>query len=223
MSSSSSSSSSSSPFRKEAVLLSVALLGAAAILRSPAAHAEPSPMKVAVVDIQRAAFETEDGLRAQATLKKYSERRNMELAMRQDELERKRGDIEKQSKVLSKEALARALEDWQKQAGELQAVYMDYTRDIQKKQQDIAAPILGRLQALVRKIALRDNVDIVFDRQATPYARPELDITDQIIIQYNAGEAPPAEPASSAAPPASGAVAPAAPTAPAGSVAPPTK
>jgi outer membrane protein len=199
-----------SPFRKEALLVSVALLGAAAILRSPSAHAEGSaaPMKVAVVDIQRAAFETEDGLRAQATLKKYSERRNMELGMRQDELERKRADIEKQSKVMSKESLARALEDWQKQAGELQAVYMDYSRDMQKKQQDVAAPILGRLAGLVRKIALRDNVDIVFDRQATPYARAELDITDQIIVLYNAGEAPSVEPAKSGAPAGSGAPSP---------------
>lgn len=191
--------------RKEALVLSVAILAAAAVLRAPAAHAEgAAPLKVAVVDIQRAAFETEDGLRAQATLKKYSERRNMELGMRQDDLERKRADIEKQSKVMSKESLARALEDWQKQAGELQAVYMDYSRDMQKKQQDVAAPILGKLGGLVRKIALRDNVDVVFDRQATPYARAELDITDQIIVMYNAGEAAPVEPAKSAAPATSG-------------------
>ena len=203
--------------RKEALLLSVAILGAAAILRAPSAHAEGSahaPIRVAVVDIQRAAFETEDGLRAQATLKKYSERRNMELGMRQDDLERKRADIEKQSKVMSKESLARALEDWQKQAGELQAVYMDYSRDMQKKQQDVAAPILGKLQGLVRKIALRDNVDIVFDRQATPYARAELDVTDQLIMMYNAGEAAPAEPAKSGAP-ATSAAPPVAPPAPA--------
>lgn len=207
--------------RKEALVLSVAILGAAAILRAPSAHAEgPAPIKVAVVDIQRAAFETEDGLRAQATLKKYSERRNMELGMRQDDLERKRADIEKQAKVMSKESLARALEDWQKQAGELQAVYMDYSRDMQKKQQDVAAPILGKLQGLVRKIALRDNVDVVFDRQATPYARPELDITDQIIVMYNAGEAAPAEPAKSGAPASSAAPPAAPPPAPAASGAP---
>lgn len=192
----------SPPLRREALLVSLSLLAAAAILRSPAAHADSTaPLKVAVVDIQRAAFETEDGLRAQATLKKYSERRNMELAMRQDELERKRGEIEKQAKVLSKEALARALEDWQKQAGELQAVYGDYQRDMQKKQSDVAAPILARLAGLMRKIALRDNFDVVFDRQATPYARPELDITDQVIVMYNAGEAPPLD----AAPKPSGA------------------
>lgn len=208
--------------RKEALVLSVAILGAAAILRAPVAHAEgPAPIKVAVVDIQRAAFETEDGLRAQATLKKYSERRNLELGMRQDDLERKRADIEKQSKVMSKESLARALEDWQKQAGELQAVYMDYSRDMQKKQQDVAAPILGKLSGLVRKISLRDNLDVVFDRQATPYARPELDITDQIIVMYNAGEAGPAEPAKSGAPATSGAP-PAAPAPPASSSAAPS-
>ena len=42
-----------------------------------------------------------------------------------------------------------------------------------------------------------------FDRQATPYARPELDITDQIIVMYNAGEAAAAEPAVSTQAPTS--------------------
>ena len=93
---------------------------------------------------------------------------------------------------------------------------------MQKKQQDVAAPILGKLQGLVRKIALRDNVDIVFDRQATPYARPELDVTDQIIVMYNAGEASAAEPAKSGAP-ATSAAPPAPAPAASGTPAPPPK
>jgi outer membrane protein len=38
-----------------------------------------APMKVAVVDVQRAVMQTEDGLRAQATLKKLFDSRQQEL------------------------------------------------------------------------------------------------------------------------------------------------
>ena len=79
------------------LLLSMPLLA-----ESPGPSATPSA-KIAVVDIQRAALETEDGLRAQAQLRKYFDRRQAELNARQDDLLRKKDEIERQSKVLSKE------------------------------------------------------------------------------------------------------------------------
>src|SRR5262245_44727259 len=50
---------------------------------SPAAVAE---MKLAVVDTQRAVMETEDGLRAQATLQKHFDKRQRELDDKQTQL-----------------------------------------------------------------------------------------------------------------------------------------
>ncbi len=55
-------------------------------------------MKVAVVDLQRAVMQTEDGLRAQATLKKLFDNRQLELNKRQTELQKQKDDIDKQSK-----------------------------------------------------------------------------------------------------------------------------
>ena len=72
----------------------------------PAASAQS--LKFAVVDVQRAVMETEDGLRAQATLKKFFDKRQQELDAKQNELQKQREEIEKQSKVLSQQALAEA-------------------------------------------------------------------------------------------------------------------
>ena len=82
-------------------------------LIAPSAFAQQ--IKFAVVDVQRAVMETEDGLRAQATLKKFFDKRQQELDGKQNELQKQREDIEKQAKVLSQQAMAKRMEDWQKQ------------------------------------------------------------------------------------------------------------
>lgn len=160
----------------------------AALVPGQVRAASSGPMKVAVIDMRRAVMETEDGLRAQASLRKYFDRRQGELNARQDELLRKKEDLEKQSKVLSQAALQRALEDWQKQMGDLQSLYADYDREMQRRQGEVTAPIVDRISGLMHKLAVREGYDVVLERQAVPYARIELDVTDQLIVMYNGGE-----------------------------------
>jgi len=178
------------------------LLVASVFAAAPlAADTTPSPARVAVIDLQRAVLETEDGLRVQSSLRKYFDRRQSELNSRQDELARKKDDIERQGKVLSREALQRAMEDWQHQMADLQTLYGDYDRELQKRRGDATAPIYQRVAGIVRKVAKRDGFDLVLERQAVPYARADLELTDRIIVMYNAGEAPDPEPAPTSAPP----------------------
>src|SRR5215831_2005856 len=90
-------------------------------------------VKVAVVDVQRAVMQTEDGLRAQATLKKLFDNRQQELNHKQDDLAKQRDDIKKQEKVLSQQALQKKIDDWQKQMVELQTTFEEYNRELMKK------------------------------------------------------------------------------------------
>ncbi|MCS6901885.1 MAG: OmpH family outer membrane protein [Myxococcales bacterium] len=197
-------------FRSHWVVLALGALGLTTALRpSPGHAADTRPPRIAVIDMQRAVMETEDGLRAQSTLRKYFERRQLELNFRQEELAKKKEDIEKQAKVLSKEALQRALEDWQRQLNELQIVFSEYERERVRKQNDVTAPIYSRVSGLLRKLAQREGYDLILDRQVVPYAKADLDITDQIILMYNNDEEvaatppPSAAASSSAAPPSS--------------------
>ncbi len=165
------------------------------LLTAPVAAAQ---MKIAVVDMQRAVMETEDGLRAQATLKKLFDRRQNELDSRQDELKRARDDIEKQAKVLSKEALDRRMAEWQQSMAELQGVFMEFNKELQKEQNKMTQPILNRVVSVLRQLAAQDGYDAILERNAVPYARTDLDITDRVIQRYNAGGAGAAAPATSA-------------------------
>jgi len=167
-------------------------------LMAPSALAQQ--IKFAVVDVQRAVMETEDGLRAQATLKKFFDKRQQELDAKQNELQKQREDIEKQAKVLSQQAMAKRMEDWQKQMVDLQAVFVEYNKELQKKQGELTQPIYGKIMGLLRRLATQDGYDAILEKQAVPYMRADLDLTDRIIQMYNGGGAG-AAPGSSAAPP----------------------
>jgi len=174
-------------------------------LLAPAAFAQQ--LKFAVVDVQRAVMETEDGLRAQATLKKFFDKRQQELDAKQTELQKQREEIEKQSKVISQQALQKRMEDWQKQMLELQTVFVEYNKELQKKQGELTQPIYGKIMGMLRRLATQDGYDAILEKQAVPYMRNDLDLTDRVIQMYNSG-------APGAAPAASGAAAAAPPKAP---------
>ena len=156
-------------------------------------------MKVAVVDVQRAVMQTEDGLRAQANLKKVFDSKQQELNRKQQDLAKQREDIEKQSKVLSKEALQKRVDEWQKAMVELQSVFVEYNKELEKRQKEMTDPIFEKVMGIVKRLATSEGYDLVVDKQAVAYIRSDLDLTDQCIQLYNGGGAAPA-PAPAAAP-----------------------
>ncbi len=169
----------------------------ASVFFGEAARAE---MRVAVVDVQRAVMQTEDGLRAQANLKKLFDSRQQELNRKQTDLQKQKDEIEKQSKVLSKDALQKRADEWQKQMVELQSVFVEYNKELEKKQKEMTDPIFERVMGIVKRLATTENFDLVIDKQTVAYVRTDLDLTDKCVQIYNSGGSPAVAPAPGAAP-----------------------
>jgi outer membrane protein len=162
-------------------VLTVSLIG---VVTPGAARAET---KIAVVDTERAVMETEDGLRAQATLKKLFDSKQHELDKKQEELVKEREDIEKQRDVLSKGALAKRADKWQRDMMQLQQKFVEYNQDIQKKQSELTQPVFQKAMNIIRRVATQEGFDVVVDKKAVPYVRSDLDLTDRVITMYNSG------------------------------------
>jgi len=170
-------------FLARRIVWTLALGLGASLVSAPAA----AQMKVAVVDTQRAVMETEDGLRMQATLKKVFDSRQRELDKKQEELQKEREDIEKQRDVLSKTALAKRVDKWQREMVNLQTVFVEYNKELQKKQSELTQPIFQKAMGVIRRMATQEGYDVVVDKQAVPYVRSDLDLTDKVIQLYNQG------------------------------------
>lgn len=167
--------------RRLALLLAVSLLSLA-----PAAAAQ---MRVAVVDTQRAVMETEDGLRAQATLKKLFDKRQRELDQKQKDLQKEREELEKNREKLSNADMAKRVEKWQQEMAQVQAVFMEYNKELQQKQNELTQPIVQKTVGIIRRLATAEGFDLVLERQAAAYVRADLDLTDRVITAYNRDDA----------------------------------
>ena len=149
------------------------------------AGAASAQMKVAVVDVQRAVTQTEEGLRATATLKKEFDSRQQELNKRQTELQKQKDEIDKQSHVLSQQALQKKFDDWQRQMIEFQNTYVAAQKELEKQQKSLTDPIFEKVMIAIKRIAGTDGFDLIVDRSAVAFSRTDLDVTDRVIQVAN--------------------------------------
>ncbi len=177
--------------RRSLALAFTAALPLVAALAPARAHAEG---KIGVVDIQQAVMATEDGRRAQTSLKKDFDKRQKEITAMQEELQKAREDIERQQRILSREALNRRMEDWQRRMLDVQQRFLKHNEELQKKQAELTQPIIKKLMGVISSIAKRDGYDLIIDRPATPYVRSDLDLTERVVQMYNTGGAGEAAP-----------------------------
>jgi outer membrane protein len=161
------------------------VVAALAVLVSLVGKTASADFKVAVVDVQRAVMQTEDGLRAQATLKKLFDNRQQELSKRQVDLQKQKEDIDKQGKVLSQQALQKKVDDWQKEMVELQGTFVEYNKELEKKQKELTDPIFERVLGAIKRIAGQESYDLIVDRATVAFSRSDLDLTDRVIQLAN--------------------------------------
>ena len=170
---------------RHAVTLVAALLLSAV---APKLYAQAT--RIAVVDLQRALNETEDGRRAKARLKRLFKRRQQALDKRQGELKALKEDIERQKNVLSREALQKRVEEYQKAFIELQSTYVEYQRELAQKEAELTRTIIARMERILRRIGQSEGYTLIVERNegGVVWVPSNLDVTDLVIQRYNSGE-----------------------------------
>jgi outer membrane protein len=64
---------------------------------------------------------------------------------------------------------------------------VEYNKELQKKQNELTQPIFQKSMGIIRRLASTEGFDVVVDKQAVPYVRSDLDLTDRVIQSYNQG------------------------------------
>ncbi len=147
-------------------------------------------LKIAVVDMQRAMNETEDGRKAKANLKKLFEERQKQLDKQQNDLKAMKETLEKQHDVLSREVFAKKAEEYQKAFSELQTTYMEFQKELGSKEGDLTKDIIERMQRIMRHVGQTEGYALVLERNEAGviFVPSNYDLTDLLIQRYNAGE-----------------------------------
>lgn len=162
----------------------------AALLISFTAPRLYAQVRIAVVDLQRALNETEDGRRAKARLRRLFKQRQQELDQRQGELKALKENIEKNAEVWARDVLQKRAEEYQKAYIELQQQYVEYQRELAEKEGEMTQVIIQRMEQILRRIGQTDGYTLIMERNeaGVVWVPTNLDLTDDVIQRYNSGE-----------------------------------
>jgi outer membrane protein len=181
--------------------LSVVALFMAVVLTGSSALAEE--IKLGYVDLQRALGETEDGRKAKANLKKIFDQKQKELDEQQEDLKKAIEDLDKKRTLLPADKVHEKEVELQTRMQKVQQTYLRHQQDLQQKEQELTSKIIERMNRILIKIATNENFTMIFDKSqgTVAFAKPHLDLTNDLIRRYNAGEGSDTAPAAPAAAP----------------------
>ncbi len=167
---------------RHAVTLLVALLVSS---YAPRVYAQ---VRIAVVDIQRAMSETEEGRRVKAKLKRLLDRHQKQLDEQQNRVKQMAENLEKQKNVLSESALRERYAEYQKALAELQEQYVESQRELVNQEAELTKRILERMMDIVRRIGQAEGYTMIVERNegGVVWVPANLDLTDVVIQRYNA-------------------------------------
>ena len=172
----------------------------AAVLLLVGSRALAEEMKLGYVDMQRALNETEDGRKAKANLKKVFDQKQKELDEQQNQLKKDIEDLDKKRTLLPADKVREKEAELQSRMQKVQQTYLRHQQDLQAKEQELTGKIIERMNKILIKIATSENFTMIFDRSqgVVAFAKPHLDLTNDLIRRYNSGEGGDAAPAAAA-------------------------
>ena len=193
--------------------LALFVLGTCALAQDPAptaptTSAVPAGVKVAIINIQRAIVESNEGKKAADDLTKRFTPVRSELQKMQDEIAKLQKQLETGS-VLSDEARANLVREVERKTKEFNRKNDDANSDFQQAEGQLINSIGQKVMKVIDEYARKNSFDVILDVSSPQsnvlWATNRLDITEDIIGAYNAagGAAAPA-PSGAGAPASSG-------------------
>ncbi len=145
-----------------------------------------SDFNIAVIDMQKAIHATKEGQKAKEELMK--EYKFMEETLKKKEfgLKEKINSFEKKALLLSEAKRSEQQKEIQKLSMELQQKGQEFQFNIQKKQREVTAPIIAKLQKQIKILADKEGFDVVLNKMADNvlWAKKGIDITSTIVGMY---------------------------------------
>ena len=164
-------------------------------------HAQATPTKVAVIQVQTAILSTKDGQKAAGELQTKFAPRKGEFEKKQADIAALQDQLKKGQATMSEDARAKLMRDIDGANTKLQRDTQDAQADLDEEQQKLMQELGNKMMAIIEKYAQANGYAIVIDvsNPQTPvlWAAQAIDITSEIVKLYdqaNPGSGAPSAP-----------------------------
>ena len=163
------------------------MLPALVLVTVTAARAEE--FKLGTVDLQRALNECDAGKKAKENFKGQVDKLQADLNKQKTEIEKIKDEVEKKGMVLKEDERKNIERDYQKRLRDFQRTYKDSQAELQQRDNELTSEILRDLQEVIAEFGAKQTYTLILEASNTGavlYNTRAVDITDQIIQEYNA-------------------------------------
>lgn len=148
-------------------------------------------VKIGIVDLMKALNESDSGKKAKSDLEGMIKSKQVILDGKGKEIEKLKGDLEKQASVLSADAKKSKEEDLEKMLREYQRLVTDSQNDVKKKEGELTGEILKELRAIIDKMGAEGGYTMILENVdgIVLFSKKEINLTDVVLKKYNESKA----------------------------------
>ncbi|MBU1275926.1 MAG: OmpH family outer membrane protein [Proteobacteria bacterium] len=160
----------------------LAVLLAAIWLAPTAALAE---VKIGVINMEQAVNDCKQGKRSQAELRRKAAKLEDELKQLTEDVQKLRKDLENTAMLLKPEAKLANEREFERKARRLNDRRRDAQQEIREAQRDAFAPILRRMQEVIKVIGAKGGYALITESRSALFYPQSADITSAVIAAYD--------------------------------------
>lgn len=150
--------------------------------------ARAADTSIGYVNLARALLEVDEGKRAMTRIKKVFDKKQVELLAEEKKLKALQESLQAQSSVVKDDATARAKRaEFETKVMELQQRLMQEQETLERLKAKELNVIREKMQKVISKIGKSGKYTIILEVQDSRllYAKPHLDLTNEVIRKYN--------------------------------------
>jgi len=154
------------------------------------ASAASAEVKVAYVDLQRALLEVEDGKKAKTELEKLKADRQKELDAAQTEVRKLKEAFDAQVQFMKPDVKQQKQMELAQKLQGLQQTFAEKQKELVRKEAELTKKIFGRMGKILATVGQKEGYTMIFEKTESSllWAPKHLDLTNDLIRRYNAGE-----------------------------------
>ena len=163
------------------------IIGALMLLMTAGASAHAADgAKIGVVDFQKVLTESETGKKAQAEMQEKGKSMEAKLMAAGKEIESLSEQMSREAMVMNKEKRDEKQRELEIKKYDYQSLQKKYQAEFREEEGVKVDKIKNEIFRMAAKIGEKDGYVLIVEKSAVIYYPKSVDITDQLIKQYNA-------------------------------------
>ena len=140
---------------------------------------------IVFVDMDKIIATSNAGKKIQNSMDKFAKKENQKFDSIESNLKKKEQEILKQKNIISKEELDKKVKSFQTELSKLRKEKIEFNRSIIKRNQEATNKIVNEINKILTQYASNNSVSLIIQKKNIIIGKTELDITPQILKEFN--------------------------------------